>query len=138
MTDARWPAAYAAAALTLAAADILWLGVVARDFYWTRLGHLTGDSVRWGPAAAFYILYSAGVCFFAVRPALAAGALSSAVLHGALLGLLAYGTYDLTNQAVLRGWPGVVTAVDIAWGTLLTAAVAAAGFLAARRFSTTG
>ena len=47
--------------------------------------------------------------------------------RGAVFGLTAYGTYDLTNQATLRDWPTIVTIIDLAWGSTLTAVVAAAG-----------
>lgn len=114
------------------ALDLLWLGVVAKDLYRRHLGHLMAPSVYWPAALLFYALYGAGVAFFCVRPALAEGSMSRAVMNGAALGLLAYGTYDLTNMAVLRDWGGWISLADVAWGVFLTSAVAAAAFAAAR------
>lgn len=111
--------------------DVLWLGVIAKDFYQTRLGHLLGP-VQWYPAILFYLIYAAGVMYFAVHPALVAHSLSKATLLGALLGFFAYATYDLTNHATLRDWPTAVTVVDIIWGTVLTAGVASCGYVLGR------
>lgn len=124
-------AAWAAASAVTLGLDLLWLGVVARGFYRAELGHLMAERVSWPPAFLFYALYGAGAVYFAVEPALRAGGLRAAAVHGALLGLLAYGTYDLTNMAVLRGWGARIAALDVAWGVFLTAAVASAAFLAA-------
>jgi uncharacterized membrane protein len=85
-------------------------------------------------AAVFYLLYIAGLTFLVVLPALAANQLGSAIARGAVLGLLAYGTYDLTNLAIIRGWPVNVTLIDLAWGTVLTAITAGAAFLITRAF----
>ena len=76
-------------------------------------------------AALFYAVYAAGVVHFAVMPGLRAGGWTTALAQGALLGLVAYATYDLTNLATLKGWPIAMSAVDIAWGAALTAVVAA-------------
>ena len=67
-----------------------------------------------------------------MAPALASGGLGSALGKGALLGLVAYGTYEATNYATLRGWSWQMVAVDVTWGTVLTAACAGIGFLVAR------
>ena len=121
---------YVAALVGFLAIDMLWLGVVARGFYRRHLGFLFADQVNWWAAFSFYLLFVAGVLVFAVVPALQAGSLSRALLLGGLLGLLTYGTYDLTNLATLKNWPLVVTLVDMAWGTVLTAAVSGIGYLA--------
>ncbi len=112
--------------------DLIWLGVVARGFYVSQLGPLLRDNPLIAPAALFYLAYVAGIVWFAVNPALADGSWRTAALNGAILGLLAYGTYDMTNLATLRGWPVAVTVVDIVWGTLLGAACSAAGYGATR------
>jgi len=114
-------------AVTLAsflAIDFVWLGLISRDFYRRRLGHLLADQVNWSAAVLFYLLFGAGLAFFAVWPALQAGRAARAVASGAIFGLVAYATYDLTNQATLRDWPAVVTAVDLEWGTFVSAAAA--------------
>lgn len=99
--------------------DMVWLGVVAKGFYRRHLGPLMGPKVNWIAAMLFYLLFIVGLLVFAIRPALAAGAPLNALLLGALLGLISYATYDLTNLATLKDWPMVVTLVDLVWGTVL-------------------
>jgi len=84
------------------------------------------------PAAAFYFLYVGGIVFIAVAPGLAADKWTVALTRGMALGLIAYATYDLTNQATLKQWSTTVTLADMAWGTVLTGVAASAGFFAAR------
>jgi uncharacterized membrane protein len=112
--------------------DMVWLGVVAKEFYRRHLGHLMASEVGWPAAILFYLLFIAGLLVFAVRPALAAGAPSRALLWGAFLGLVSYATYDLTNLATLKDWPIVVTVVDLVWGTVLGGAVSWLSALAGR------
>ncbi len=118
--------AYLATLAIFAVIDTLWLGVVARSFYQAGLGSLRAPEVNFAAAIAFYVVYTAGIAFFAVMPALRAGGLGTALLQGALFGFFCYATYDLTNLATLRDWPLRLTLVDLAWGTLLTAATATA------------
>ena len=113
--------------------DFVWLGLVANTFYPRLLGHLLGGEVHWIPAVLFYLLFIAGIIFFAVRPAVEAGGARRAMVNGAFLGLVSYATYDLTNQATMRDWPVIVTVVDLMWGTVLTRAVAGVSYLVSRR-----
>ncbi len=110
--------------------DMVWLAVVAKGFYRKHLGAMLSPKVNWAAAVLFYFMFIAGLLVFAVRPALAAGLPLRALGLGGLLGLICYATYDLTNLATLKGWPLIVTVVDLAWGTVLGGAVAfaAAGF----------
>jgi len=110
------------------AIDMIWLGLAAREFYRNNLGHLLRPDVNWTAAIGFYLLYIAGIMIFAIMPALEENSLRRAVLFGGLFGFFAYATYDLTNLATLKGWPLNVAVVDIIWGIVLTASVAAAGF----------
>lgn len=112
--------AYAGAAAVFLALDAAWLTAMGDRLYRPALGHLMAPGVDWVAAAAFYLLYLAGVVLFAVLPALAAGGPRTALWRGAALGLLCYATYDLTNQATLRGWPWHVTLADLAWGAVAT------------------
>lgn len=127
--------AYIASAASFLVLDLFWLAVVARGFYREQLGGLMVDKVALAPAVAFYVLFIAGLVAFAVRPALAEGDWRLALLFGAGLGLFAYGTYDLTNWATLRDWPGRMSLVDMAWGTALSGVTALAGYGAARWFA---
>ena len=114
--------------------DALWLGVVARGFYREQLGDLMRPDVRWGAALLFYLLFIAAVLVFVVLPALERGSLAYAIGMGAFFGLVAYATYDLTNLAVLRGFPAKVAVVDMAWGAVVTAATSVAAFLVGRNW----
>ncbi|MEW5906815.1 MAG: DUF2177 family protein [Elusimicrobiota bacterium] len=111
----------------VAALDLFWVGWAANAFYKSRLGHLMAERVYWPGAIGFYLIYPAAVWFFAVSPAASAGA---AAARGAALGFTVYGVYNFTNLALLKGWTWQVVLADVAWGTLLTAAAALAGFAA--------
>lgn len=127
--------AYFASLLIFLILDGLWLGLLARKFYASQLGSLLRDNVNFLAAGGFYVAYVGGIVFFAVAPALSDGSWKTAALRGAVFGLLAYGTYDMTNLATIKNWPLIMSLVDMAWGTLLTAAAATAGYLAVRAFS---
>jgi uncharacterized membrane protein len=115
------------------AIDLVWLGVVAKNFYRQHLGHLMSADVNWPAALLFYAVYIAGIVFFAIKPAFEAGSASRALAYGAFFGFIAYATYDLTNQATMKNWPVLVTVIDLAWGTVLTAAVAFLSFQVSSR-----
>jgi uncharacterized membrane protein len=129
--------AYVAAAVAMLGLDSIWLTLTADTIYRPILGDSMVVHFRLGPAVAFYAFYLCGVLFFAVRPALASGRLTTALVCGALLGVFAYGTYDLTNQATLKVWSAAISVPDMAWGAFLTAVVASAGYLAASRMTAT-
>ena len=120
---------YLVALVTLAILDGLWLGVISREFYKARLGHMLLDKPIWSVAILFYLVHAAGIAVFAVPAAVTAGTLTSALVYGGLFGFCVYAAYDLTNLATLRGWPMAVSAVDLAWGTLATAAATLVAYL---------
>lgn len=124
---------FVATVLAMLVLDGLWLGLVARGFYRQHLGILMADQVNWAAAGAFYVLYAIGLTVFVVLPGIDSASVGASVWRGALFGLIAYATYDLTNQATLRGWPTIVTAVDLGWGTLLSAGVGAIATFAVLR-----
>lgn len=126
--------AYLATGLAFLVVDAIWLSTMADLLYRPLMGDKLEPTFKLAPAVIFYLIYVAGIVWFAVLPALAAGGLGKAALNGALLGLVCYATYDLTNQATLRDWPLAVTLADIPWGAFVTAVGASAGFLAASRF----
>jgi len=128
----RYLLSYVAALLTLCAGDALWIGVLMGDFYKTQLGALMLERPRLDAAAAFYLLYGVGVVAFGVRAGLAAGSWRSAAMHSALLGLVAFGTYDLSNLATLKGWAVELTIVDMLWGAVISALAGIAGYAANR------
>lgn len=120
----KWLIAYVSAAVCFGVLDFLWLGWAGKNFYRPAIGELLAPSFRGGPALVFYAIYIAGMVWFAVRPGLVGGT-GAALLNGALLGGLAYATYDLTNQATMKVWPVHITIVDIIWGAFATAVAAA-------------
>lgn len=132
-----YASSYVAAALLMLGLDSIWLMLTANNLYRPLIGDLMLDDFRPAPAIAFYALYIGGIVVFAIRPALASGRWTTALASGALFGLFAYGTYDLTNQATLKIWSTTITVADMAWGSVLTAASATAGYLAARRLTAT-
>ena len=104
--------------VSFAVVDGIWLGVVARRFYRAQIGSLMGPT-NWTAAVLFYLFYIAGLLFFVIEPSLARERRQYALLAGLFFGFITYMTYDLTNLATLRGWPVLLTVVDIAWGTVL-------------------
>lgn len=126
--------AYIGTLLAFLILDGIWLGVLMGQTYREWLGPLMLDTPVIGPAVAFYLLYGAGVVIFGVMPALREQRPGRATLYSGLLGLIAYGTYDLTNWATLQGWPAQLALVDLAWGTVVSALAGTAGYLVARRF----
>lgn len=114
------------------AIDFVWLSLATSRIYRPYIGDLLLDKPNLPVAAAFYLLYVVGVLFLASLPGYEKGSLSDAVIRGAIFGLLAYGTYDLTNLSTLKGWAWQVSAIDMVWGTVLTGTVAAVGYIAAR------
>lgn len=120
---------YLATLVTLVILDAAWLGVVSREFYKARLGQLLLEQPQWYAAILFYFIHALAIVVFAVP---LAASWVSAALFGALFGFCVYAAYDLTNLATLRGWPLTVSLVDLAWGAVVTAAAAAACFLAMR------
>jgi uncharacterized membrane protein len=113
--------------------DMVWLGLVAKNFYRRQLGEMLGTKVNWIAAILFYLLFIAGLLLFVIAPALARGGALQALWQGAFFGLIAYATYDLTNLATLKNWPLLVTVVDLAWGAVLGGAVSFFSVLAASR-----
>jgi uncharacterized membrane protein len=132
MTAMIYFGAYAAGLITFLALDGIWLGLIARDFYGEALGGLISGEVDFIAAGLFYIGYVGGITFLAVRPAFHKGSWRIAVLNGAVLGVVAYGAYDLTNLATIADWPLAMSVVDIVWGGVLSAVVASVAYGAGR------
>lgn len=113
---------FGATLLPILILDAVWLGTMSKLFYKKQLGSLMMTNPMWIAAIAFYLVYTLAVAYFIVAPAVA-GSIPwwQVLLRGAFFGFVAYATYDLTNQATIAGWPILVTVVDLAWGTFLTA-----------------
>ena len=129
----RYLLAYLGSGVVMAILDAVWLTTVGPRLYRPAIGELLAPEANLRVAAVFYVVYVAGIVFLAVLPAVREGSVLRAVTSGAVLGLVAYATYDLTNQATLRVWPLHITLIDVAWGTFVTAAAALGGYWLAGR-----
>lgn len=127
--------AYIATAIVFFAIDIVWITKVARGVYFKNLGHLLAKTMSPAPIALFYVMYIAGIVYFAIRPAMATGQWTTALLNGALFGFFCYATYEFTNYATLKNWPVKVLVIDTIWGTALTGFCAAVGFYVMHKFT---
>jgi uncharacterized membrane protein len=126
---------YVATFVAFLAIDMVWLGLVARTFYRKYIGFIMAPSPNWLAAIIFYLLFIVGILVLVVLPGLELGSLKTTLLRGAIFGLVAYATYDLTNLATLKDWPLIVTVVDLIWGTTLSVAVSYVGYLAGKWLS---
>lgn len=115
--------------------DVVMLKKVMYPMFSSNIGSMMLDSPKMGPAAAFYLFYVGGVLWFASIPALQSGQPSQAFVAGFVLGLLAFGTYEFTNFATLRGWVIQMVAVDVVWGGVLTGTSAWVGVSVVKAFS---
>lgn len=128
----RYLAAFGTSAVVMLALDAVWLTMMGDRLYRPVLGDWMRESFDLPPAIAFYLLFLSGVTFLATVPALQQGSWQRAAINGAVIGLVAYATYDLTNQATLTRWSMTITLVDMAWGTFLASTAAVAGYFGSR------
>ena len=124
---------YAIALPVFFAIDMIWLGVVAKNFYRAQIGALMKPDVNWTAAIIFYLIFIAGLIVFVIAPALEKGSWTHALLFGALFGFVCYATYDLTNLAVAKDWSLLVTIVDLVWGAVLAASVSIVTYFVASK-----
>ena len=132
----RYLQVFAATLLVFFALDVAWLSLVGDLFFKRQLGALLRAEPEMITAAAFYAIYAIGCMALVVAPALRCRSTMAAVSRGAVLGLTAYATFDLTNLAILEGWTLAVTLVDMAWGTVATTIACLAGYWTGRRLVT--
>lgn len=124
--------AYISTLIVFCVVDFVWLTILMRDFYKSRLGSMMLDNPNLVAAAAFYVLYVAGIIIFGVKPGLDADDWKKCAMLSAAFGVMAYATYDLSNLATLKGWPLDLAVVDIIWGGIVTSIAGTAGYFAAR------
>lgn len=124
---------YAIALPVFLALDMVWLGLLAKRFYREQIGFLMRQDIRWAAALVFYALFIVGLVLFVIMPAMDKGSWVRALALGALFGFITYATYDLTNLATLKGWPVLVTLVDLVWGTVLAATVSVVTYFIAKK-----
>jgi uncharacterized membrane protein len=126
---------YAIALPVFFAIDMFWLGVVSKNFYRAQIGSLLKTDVNWVAAIVFYLLFIVGLVVFVITPAVEKSSWMHAVMFGALFGLVCYATYDLTNLAVAKDWPLLITIVDMIWGAVLAASVSTVTYFIANAIS---
>ena len=124
--------AYLGTTVVFFAIDMLWLGLIAKNFYQNHLSAFLSDKVNWVAAIIFYLLFIVGIFVFSILPALEKKSIKHALIYGALFGFFTYLTYDLTNMATLKDWPLLVVIVDVIWGAVLTCLVSVSGYSIAR------
>lgn len=103
--------------------DMIWLTVVAKDFYAKQIGFLMAKNPNLIAAFVFYLIFIAGLVYFVITPAFDKRMWMQALIVGASFGFVTYATYDLTNLATIRDWPIILTIVDLIWGMMLSASV---------------
>tara|TARA_B100002051_G_C16488972_1_gene511894 strand:+ start:105 stop:515 length:411 start_codon:yes stop_codon:yes gene_type:complete len=113
--------------------DVIWLSFATKAFYRPLIGNLLSDKPVIWAAALFYILYVIGMSLVVIQPCIDSGSVIKSLYIGFIFGLVAYGTYNLTNMAVLKGWSPTVVFVDMFWGGTLTAISASSGILIAKK-----
>jgi uncharacterized membrane protein len=113
--------------------DVLMIPLVMRPLFKAALGETMIDTLRLGPAAAFYAVHLAGLAWFAGRPSAAGGSAARALVDGAILGLVAYSCYEMTSWTIMRDWNATLVVVDTVWGALISGLSACAGAHAAQR-----
>ncbi len=117
------------------AMDMVWLGLISKNFYRAQIGHVMKADINWAAALIFYAIFLIGLVVFVIAPAMEKKSLLHALCLGAFFGLVCYATYDLTNLAVAKDWPILVTVVDMVWGTVLSASVATLTYVIAEKIA---
>ena len=126
---------YIVTASVFLALDVVMLKKVMYPLFSSNIGPMMLEDFRMGPAAVFYLFYVVGVVWFVSIPALNVGSIAQAFYAGAVLGALAYGTYEFTNFATLKGWTAQMVMVDVIWGAVLTGTSAAVGVAVTKQFT---
>ena len=117
--------AFAIVVVTFVTIDFVWIRWIAHGMYAAEIGHLLRKKPKLTAAIAFYVIFAAGLVLFAVLPGVAAGSIALTAGLGATLGLVAYGTYNLTNLTILQGYTMRIAVIDLVWGTSSSGVVAA-------------
>ncbi|OGD10583.1 hypothetical protein A2397_01240 [Candidatus Amesbacteria bacterium RIFOXYB1_FULL_44_23] len=124
---------YLIALTVFLAIDMVWLTLIAKNFYAKQIGFLMAKTPNLLAALIFYLIFIAGLIFFVITPALDKKIWTQALLAGAFFGLVTYATYDLTNLATVKDWPLIITIVDLIWGMVLSASVSVITYFIAHK-----
>jgi uncharacterized membrane protein len=126
---------YISTIVPLIVLDGVWIMIIAKSFYAEKMGFLFSKSINMTPVLFFYPIYSLAILLLAILPAVKSNSWQEALWRGAILGIAAYGAYDLTNHATIKGWPLSMTLLDMFWGTLVTALVSLIAYSIITKFS---
>lgn len=124
---------YLLTAAIFLALDVVMLRTVMAPLFERHVPDLLTPAPKLIPAAIFYLLYVAGLVYLVSAPALKSG--GPVLITAAIIGAMAYGTYEFTNLATLKGWHPAMVATDLIWGTCLTAFSCWAGLTLTRHFT---
>jgi uncharacterized membrane protein len=114
--------------------DVIWLSITVKSIYKPNLGTLLNDKPVLWAAVLFYIIYMIGLTLIIIKPALASNSVLQAFWTGVIFGIVAYGTYNLTNMATVKNWSSTIVWIDMLWGGLLTGSSSAAGIYLTKTF----
>ena len=113
--------------------DVIWLSFSVKSFYRPNIGHLLLETPVMWAAILFYLIYVVGLAVVIIEPSLDYKNTQKFLIKAFMFGLVAYGTYNLTNMATLKGWSPNVVFVDMIWGGSLTAFSSYFGILLAKK-----
>ena len=116
--------------------DVLWLSITVKSLYRPALGDLLKDKPVMWAAVLFYLIYMIGLALIILKPALANDSISQALWTGVVFGVVAYGTYNLTNMATVKNWSASIVWIDMLWGGFLTGFSSAVGIYLTKVFFT--
>ena len=114
--------------------DVIWLSITVKLVYKPNLGDLLNDKPVLWAAVLFYIIYMIGLTLIIIKPALASNSVLQAFWTGVIFGIVAYGTYNLTNMATIKNWSSTIVWIDMIWGGFLTGFSSAAGIYLTKTF----
>ena len=103
--------------------DSAWLLVIAPKFYRDNIGFIMAETPNLFAAGLFYLIFIFGLVYFVINPGMAEKRIRDVAIKGGIFGLVTYATFDLTNQSVIKGWPWIVTIIDLIWGTFICSTV---------------
>lgn len=112
------------------AIDMVWLGIISKNYYKQKLGFILSPEPNWAAGIIFYLIYIGGIMFFAINPGLKEMCWQTALINAAVFGAMCYATYDLTNMATIAKWPVEIVIIDIIWGMVLTSSVSVITYFA--------
>jgi len=131
----RYLIAYVVTAVIFLGLDFVYLSLAGGPMYRQALGDHLANPMRVVPGIVFYVIYIFGLQYFAVSPAFQDGQWTTALVRGAVLGFIAYATYEFTNYATLARWTGKLVLVDMVWGTVLSGVASSIAYALTTRWT---